>query len=93
MRKDTCAPTVHVCCAVLCVVAQLVQLFVTPRTVLEWIAMRSSRRSSQPKGQTQVSHTAGGFFTIQATREAPMAALFTITKTWKQTKCPSVENG
>ena len=23
MRKDTCTPTVHACCAVLCVVAQL----------------------------------------------------------------------
>ena len=60
-----------------------VQLFVTPGTValqaplsmgilqariLEWVAMPSSRGSSQPKDQTQVSHTAGRFFTIWATR-------------------------
>ena len=36
--------------------------------ILEWVAF--SRESSQPRGRTQVSHTAGGFFTSQATREA-----------------------
>ena len=56
-----------------------VQLFVTPWTVahqaplfleilqsriLEWVALPSSRGSSQPKDQTQVSHIAGGFFTF-----------------------------
>ena len=34
------------------------------------LAMPSSRRSSQPRDQTQVSHIAGRFFTIWATREA-----------------------
>ena len=38
--------------------------------VLEWVAMPSSRGSSQPRDQTQVSHIAGRFFTIWATREA-----------------------
>ena len=38
--------------------------------ILEWVAMSSSRGSSQPRDQTQVSCTAGGFFTIWATREA-----------------------
>ena len=38
--------------------------------ILEGIAMPSSRGPSQPKDQTQVSHTAGGFFTILATGEA-----------------------
>ena len=38
--------------------------------ILEWVAMPSSRRSSQPRDQTQVSHIAGRFFTIWATREA-----------------------
>ena len=33
-------------------------------------AMLSSRGSSQPRDQTQVSRIAGGFFTIWATREA-----------------------
>ena len=38
--------------------------------IMEWVAMPSSRGSSQPRDQTQVSHTAGWFFTIWATREA-----------------------
>ena len=38
--------------------------------ILEWVAMLSSRGSSQPRGQTQVSRIAGGFFTVGATREA-----------------------
>ena len=37
---------------------------------LEWVAMPSSRGSSQPRDQTQVCHTAGGFYTVWATREA-----------------------
>ena len=64
-----------------------VQLFATPWTVahqaplsmgtlqtriLEWVVMPSSRGSSQPRDQTQISHTAGGFFTIWATRKAPI---------------------
>ena len=32
--------------------------------ILEWVAISSSKGSSQPRGRTQVSHTAGGFFTI-----------------------------
>ena len=38
--------------------------------LLEWVVMPSSRGSSQPGDQTQVSHMAGGFFTNWATREA-----------------------
>ena len=57
-----------------------VQLFATPGTVahqvplsmrillqariVEWVAMPSSRRSSQPRDQTQISSIAGRFFTI-----------------------------
>ena len=56
-----------------------VGLFVTPWTVAhqaplstgllqaripEWVAMPSSRESSQPRDQTQVSCIVGGFFTI-----------------------------
>ena len=55
-----------------------VRLFQTPWTVarqaplsmgilqgriLEWVAMPASRGSSQPRDQTQVSRTEGGFFT------------------------------
>ena len=38
--------------------------------ILEWVAFPFSRGSPQPRDQIQVSHTAGGFFTIWATREA-----------------------
>ena len=37
--------------------------------ILEWVAMPSSGGSFQPRGQTQVSCIAGGFFIIWATRE------------------------
>ena len=39
--------------------------------ILEWVAVPSSRGSSQPRDRTQVSHTVGGFFTS-------WAALFTL---------------
>ena len=32
--------------------------------ILEWVAFPFSRRSSQPRDQTQVSHIAGGFFIV-----------------------------
>ena len=38
--------------------------------ILEWVAMPFSRGSSRPRDLTQVSCTAGGFFTVWATREA-----------------------
>ena len=38
--------------------------------ILEWVAMPSSRGSSQPGDRTQFSCIAGGFFTVWATREA-----------------------
>ena len=38
--------------------------------ILEWVAIPFSRGSSQPRDRTQVSHVAGGFFTVWATREA-----------------------
>ena len=38
--------------------------------ILEWVAMPSSRGSSQPRDQTQVSGIPGRFFTGRATREA-----------------------
>ena len=57
-----------------------VWLFATPRMVasvhrilqariLEWVAIPFSRGSFQPRGQTQVSHTAGRFFTDWAKRQ------------------------
>ena len=38
--------------------------------ILEWVAMPSSRGSSQPRGWTKVSSIAGRFFTVWATKEA-----------------------
>ena len=39
--------------------------------ILDWVAFPFSRGSSQPGGQTQVSHIAGGFFTKWAIKKAP----------------------
>ena len=39
--------------------------------VLEWAAVPSSRGSSRPRDQTHISCTAGRFFTVWVTREAP----------------------
>ena len=39
--------------------------------ILEWVAMPTSRGSSQPRDQTQISYTAGGLLTNRAIREAP----------------------
>ena len=70
-----------------CVVLSRVQLFVTTwmgvcqaplsmeilqARILEWIAMPSSRGSSQPRNRIQVSRIAGRFFTNRATGEASM---------------------
>ena len=38
-------------------------------SVLEWVAISFSRKSSQPRDQTQVSHIVDRCFTIWATRE------------------------
>ena len=38
--------------------------------ILEWVAISFSRRSSQPRDQTQVSYIAGRHFNLCATREA-----------------------
>ena len=43
--------------------------------ILEWVAFPFSRGSSQPRNQTQVSRTAGGFFTSWATREAHIGCI------------------
>ena len=41
--------------------------------ILEWIAIPFSRGSSPPRDRTWVSHNAGRFFTVWATREAPVS--------------------
>ena len=77
--------TWKLCCATLSRLLSGVQLFATPWTIalqaplsmgilqarkLEYVAMPTSRGSSQSSDWTQVSHIAGGFFTIWASREA-----------------------
>ena len=42
--------------------------------ILEWGAMPFSRRSSPLRGRTQISHIAGRFLTVWATREIPCRA-------------------
>ena len=37
--------------------------------ILEWVAMPSSRGSSQPRDLSQVSHIAGGFFSTRKAEE------------------------
>ena len=39
--------------------------------ILEWVAICFPRGSSWPRDQTPVSHIAGRFFTVWATKEAP----------------------
>ena len=66
-------------CAALCLVASHVRFFVTSWTavhqaplpvgilqarILDWVAFPSSKGSSQPRDQTQVSRIAGGFLTV-----------------------------
>ena len=41
--------------------------------ILEWVAISFSRRSSQPRDQTQVSHIVGRRFTVWATRDSGIA--------------------
>ena len=82
---DISLPNLNSGLLVLCLVAQSCPALSEPMTaapqaplsigilqarILEWIAMPSSRGSSQPRDQTLVSHIADGFFTIKATREA-----------------------
>ena len=61
--------------------------------ILEWVAIPFSRESSQPRDQTQVSHTAGRFFNVWATREAHMMhQLGSKVFTQMSWKCLSTQN-
>ena len=90
----------------LCLVTQWCPTLVTPWTIsrqaplsmgtlqvriLEWVAMPSSRGSSQPRDQTKVSHIAGGFFTIWATREAGKMQI--LRPHFKQSESETLELG
>ena len=44
-------------------------MWILQARVLEWVALSSSRGSSQPRDRTQVSQIAGGFFTAELPRK------------------------
>ena len=50
---------------------------------MEWVAVAFSRGTSQPRDWAQVSHIAGGFFTIWAIREASGILGKNKTSEWK----------
>ena len=56
--------------------------------ILEWVAIPFSRGSSWLRDQTQISHIAGRFFTVWATRQPlcylnPWSYLFVNNLTWR----------
>ena len=59
-------------------------------TILEWVDIPISRRSSQPRDQTKVSCIAGRFFTRWATREAPSGFVMATLK--KKIQAPKERN-
>ena len=60
--------------------------------ILEWVAIIFSKEASQPRDQTWVSHIAGTFFTVWATKEDPddgdskVHFNFRDVKIWKKKK-------
>ena len=50
-------------CLTLCYPMDCIIHGILQARILEWVAVPFSRRSSQPREQTQVSRIAGGFFT------------------------------
>ena len=50
-------------CPTLCELMDYTDHGILQARILKWVAVPFSRRSSQPRDQTQVSHIAGGFFT------------------------------
>ena len=58
--------------------------------ILEWVPIPFSTGSSQPRNRSHVSHIAGTFFTIWATREAQTSHKFTyVPSLWKVSPTPT----
>ena len=57
-------------CPTLCDSTNSTVHWILQARILEWVAFPISRGSSQARDRSQVSHTAGRFFTSWATREA-----------------------
>ena len=53
--------------------------------ILEWVAFPFSRGSSQPRDQTQVSHTAGGLYQLSY-QVSPLTILSLIKKKTKNSQ-------
>ena len=80
-----CSMTCALCVCVSCLVmsdslwpyglepARSLYPWILQARILEWVAISFSRGSSWPKARTQVSHIAGKFFTVWATRDASPA--------------------
>ena len=50
-------------CLILCNLMDYTVCGILQARILEWVAVPSSRGSSQPRDRTQISRVAGGFFT------------------------------
>ena len=74
-------PSFCIICIMLCVLCLVTQSCLTlwdppGSSLLEWVALSSFRGSSKPRDQAQLCHSAGGFFTIWATRETQFVLYF-----------------
>ena len=58
--------------------------------ILEWVAISSSRASSQPRDWTEVSHIADRFFIIWASRGAQCSSHFPLTQILEKVKVKSL---
>ena len=68
--------------------------FSLPGSSVHGILMPFSRGSFWPRDGTQISHIAGGFFTVWTTREAPVISLLKVnsfTKNSRHNSCFVIE--
>ena len=70
LKKNKVNVKVAQSCPTLCHAMDYTVHGILQARILEWVAVPSSRGSSQPRDRTQVSCIAGEFFTSWATREA-----------------------
>ena len=67
-------------------------LGISQAITLEWVAMPSSRGSSLTSDQTQVSCTAGGYFSTQITRKPPGKSISYLLSRWPELSFQSLSN-
>ena len=78
-------------CLTLCALMDYTVHGILQAKILEWIVFPFSRGSSQPWDQTQVSHTAGKFYTSLVTREANWQKNRNIDQ-WNKIKRPDINS-